>query len=192
MSRVIDGFDWDISPDLQFRLWYPARGSSGGWAAVWGDTIRGVERTVDPSGYATDVYATGAESLSPITRSTLGTREAGRWETVASWPDVSVAGTLAEAASATLADAEVVRPAYRLRVSPGAWTPTDAWLGDTHRIVVRRGRLDVDTTGRIVAVDIALDGAGGEDVTLTVDRRPVDLADRLLGMSGRLGTLERR
>jgi hypothetical protein len=194
LSQVIGGFDWDISPALEFQLW-PApdyRGATLGWAAVFGDTISRVKRAVDPATFATDLYGTAGDGTTPITRSATSRGPAGRWESTVSWSDVTVQGTLVEHTEASLAEAENLAPSYQLTVAPGTWTPADAWLGDTVRFVCRKGRLNVDTTGRIVQVDITVSDDGDEQAVLTLDRRPVSLVDRLMSTQDRLATLSRR
>ena len=194
LAAVIGGFDWDISPAMVFQLWpSPAyRGTAVGWAAVFGDTISKVKRDVDPATFATDLYGTGGDTTTPITRSAASRGAAGRWESTVSWSDVSVQSTLVQHTEAALAEAENLVPTYQLTVAKGRWSPSDAWLGDTVRFVCHSGRLNVDTTGRIVQVDITIDDDGNEQTVITLDRRPVTLTDRLISTQDRLATLSRR
>lgn len=197
LSEVIDGFDWEVGPDLKYRTWYPQRGSLRTWPAVVGDTIQEWQRTVDTGQYATDIWAVGGEvNGAPLraTASIVGPHgPGGRWDRLVTYSDVTVQTTLDEHADAAVADASVIRPSYVLTPKLDAWTPDDAWLGDTTRIVIQSGRLDVDTTGRIVAISIDIDDAGGvERPVLTYGRRPADLADRLLTMRDNLAALSRR
>lgn len=197
LSEVIDGFDWQISPHLEYQTWYPQRGSAVNWAAVWGDTVSRVRRTVDTGDYATDILALGGDSSSGsrlrASDRVVGPRgPGGRWDRSVSYSDVTEASTLVEHAEAALADASVIRPTYQVTVRPGMWTPEEAWLGDTTRIVVQSGRLETDTTGRILGIKIDVDDEGEERVTLTYGRRATTLADRLTSMDGELGALARR
>lgn len=193
LSQVIGGFDWEIGADLQFRVWHPQRGSVVPWVADHGGTIADVERDGDSQDFATDLIGYGGEGTTPVVRSVTPPRgPAGRWEATMSWTDVTKQTTLVEHTEAALADMSTLTPSYKLKVKRGAWTPSDAWLGDTVRFICRSGRLDVDTTGRVLQVDIALDEDGGEEVTLTLDRRLPRYEDRLVSMADQIATLSRR
>ena len=49
--------------------------------------------------------------------------------------------------------------------------------GDVVPLVVRSGRLDVNTTVRVVAIGFAVSDDGAEDVEVTVGRPALQLAD---------------
>lgn len=194
LGAVIDGFDWDIDPDLAFQLYYPQRGTARDLAIVWGDTASQVDRKVDTSDYATALRCSGADSLTPVTRVAAGiaTAPEGRWETQIGDSDIAKAVTLGDKADAALLERSVILPAYTATLRAGVWSPSTLWLGDTCRVVVRSGRLDVDTTARVVQIDVSVDDNGAETVKVTFDRTPADLSRVLAGMRGRLTDLERR
>ena len=85
-----------------------------------------------------------------------------------------------------------IRPAYRVTLVPGRWDPALMWLGDAVRLLVRSGRLDVDTVLRIFGLVVELDENEVETVQLDLGAHPPALVDRLNDTAARLDRLERR
>jgi hypothetical protein len=87
----------------------------------------------------------------------------------------------------------VIRPVWTVKLRRGAWDgPDHIWLGDTIRLIVMSGRLRTDTTLRVFEVDISLDSAGGEDITLALGGPRLDPRRRAKDTERRLRNLERR
>ena len=207
LSTDISGFNWSVDPAPGLagvvRFWYPQRGTSRStWVAHYGSTVTDVARVVSTTTYANysmviggDPDNTGApllaESLGPGYVDPVGNPE-GPWMTVTAQPDVTVAATLQQDADGYVALYGDLEPAYTLTLAPGRWSPADAWLGDTVRIVVRSGRLDVDTAVRITAIGIDVDDNGRETVTLTAGIPPPGLGQLLRAVDRRLDKLEVR
>lgn len=198
LGDVIDGFDWDISPNLEYRTWYPHRGSSAAFAAVHGDTVTRVRREVDTSDYATDVFGYGATNQDTnLTSMYLASAPSsrgpgGHWDANFSNPSVTVAATLQEQTEADRLRRSVITPSYECTLRAGVWAPSVAWLGDTTELHIDSGRLNVHTTGRIVAIRISIGGSGEETVTITYDRRPISQADQLAKVMDLLAALNLR
>lgn len=201
LSDYTGGFDWDISADLEFQLWHPGRGTTQPfWAAVWGDTITALTRTVDPALFATDVIASGADHGPnpgdpgpPAVR--LGVTPhgpPGRIETYLSFPDATTTDTLTAAAQANLDRSSTITPSYEATIRAAEWTPEEAWIGDIVRLVIHSGRLHVDTTARIVKVDWRLGDTGADEIKLTFDRKPSDELDRIGAIQDQLLALIRQ
>jgi hypothetical protein len=196
LSKVIDGFEWDISPEREFRVWYPERGVASDFVAVWGDTITALSRQVDPSQYANAIRFSGADGVTPTTRTAPDLDSGlypGRFELQAGDTDITNTTTLGEKADAELAERAVIRPSYTVTLAPGVWDgPATFWLGDLCRLVVRRGRLDVDTEARVHEIAVTDDGDGGETVEVTFGRPPSSFLRRVTRDAARLDRLERR
>lgn len=194
LGAMVDGtglsFDFSIEPDMTAHIYPHGRGSTVAWSAVWGVNVSSITRTVDPTAYASDIVGIGDPSTTPHVSSRTP-RILGRWELAESWSDVTIQSTLNAHADGALILADWY-PSYELTLSPGVWTPADAWLGDTIGVHVTSGRLDVHTTGRIMAVKFDIDDQNVETVTLTLDRVIPNLKDRLGVLGGRVGNLERR
>jgi hypothetical protein len=195
LSDVDGGFDWDISPEMELRTWYPARGASRDFAAVWGDTVTAVRRQVDPSQYANTIRFSGAEGVTTTTRSVAGLadRVEGRFEAQSGDTDISTTTALGEKADWELSERSVIRPSYTVKLKPGVWDgPATLWLGDTCRLVVRRGRLDVNTEARVHEIAVTVDDSGGEEVDVTFDRPRASFVRRASRDAARIDRLERR
>lgn len=190
LASMIDGFDFSIEPDMTAHVWYPERGSAVSWAAVWGRTVSALTRTTDPSSFASDLLGIGGDGTTPHTSSRTP-RTLGRWESTESWSDVTVQSTLDAHTDGQLVLDDWI-PAYSATITPDRWTPDDAWLGDTIGVHVHSGRLNVDTTARIVGVTITIGDDDTEQVDLDLARVVPNLKNRLGALAGRVGNLERR
>lgn len=203
LSEVINGFDWDVlSPtagELLLQIFYPRRGVDRGVVLELGGLVAAVSRDVDPSRYANAVRGTGQEpdgGVAPtpveIAVPDVGTRPEGRWDT-ASGESITTQAALDERTDWRLDQAQVIRPAYTVKLRRGAWRgPDHIWLGDPVRLVVMSGRLRVDTVLRVQTVDIGIDENSTEDVTLTLGAPKPSFAQRATATEKRLATLERR
>jgi hypothetical protein len=195
LSDVDGGFDWEISPELEFKVWYPGRGVARDFAAVWGDTVAGVRRQLDPSQYANAIRFSGADGVTPTTRTLAGLadRVEGRFEAQSGDTDISTTTGLGEKADWELSERSVIRPSYTVTLRSGVWDgPATLWLGDVCRLVVFRGRLAVDTEARVHEIKVTTDGNGGEVVEVTFDRPRASFVRRASRDASRIDRLERR
>lgn len=191
-----DGFDWDIDPaTMALKVW-ARRGRTAGVVLDLGGLVSTVRRNVDPSSYANAIRVNGDAALLDIaTREAadLASRPEGRWDGQYGDTTIRDATTLAERADWRIGDAQVLQPAYTVTLRPGKWAgPDHIWLGDTCRLVVRSGRLNVNTTLRVFEVSVELDDDGGETVSLTLGAPMPDVRRTLAAQSLRLDQLERR
>ena len=194
LGRVIDGFEWDVSPSLVLRFFYPRRGNPVPLILEYGRNVSHVRRTVTSTAFANAMrYSGGVVNDMPL----AVLREAapgseGRIERQSGNPDVSLVATLVEQADGAFAEAQVIRPAYRVTLMPGTWSPNRAWLGDTVRLIVRSGRLNVDTELRIMTGIITVDENEGESVEMELGATGASLVRQLTDTNTRLDRLERR
>ena len=195
LADVVDGFDWDIGVSLTFDLYYPRRGRPKDFVAHWGSTVTSLRRSVDPSGYANAVRVSGATGTTAVSSAVadLASRPEGRWEAQVGYTDVSNQSTVAEKAAYELAERSVIRPSYTATLRPGVWQgPGALWLGDECRLVVRSGRLDVNTTVRVHEVAVSADDDGNETVDVTFDRPRSSFVRRVTDAERQVVNLERR
>lgn len=201
LAAVVNGFDWEIDALRKLNIFFPWRGSSGVDFAISydrsGGNVSQVTRSVDPSTYANAVRVSGATGVTPSSQAAgdLATRPEGRWELQYGATDLTTSTAVTETALRLLGEASLFRPAYTVTLAADSgWTPSVFWLGDVCPIRIRRGRLDVNTTAKLVEVEVTIGGDGDETVALTFDRPPVK--DRLLRdirrLAGRVEGLERR
>lgn len=207
MSTDLPGpYDWDVTPATDHAgvasLWYPARGIPRAFVAEYGATVSNVTRAVSTTTFANYSMVTGmtpadgslppfAESFGPGWTDPIGNPE-GAWMMVSGQPDVSVLATLQQDADGNVALYGDLEPSYTVTMVNGRWSPDDCWLGDTVRLIVQSGRLNVDTSVRITAVSIELDDNGTEVATLTAGIPPPGLGPLLRAVDRRLDRLEIR
>ncbi|MEU7814136.1 hypothetical protein [Pseudonocardia sp. NPDC049154] len=204
LSEVIDGFDWDITPDgaaaLKLDIWHPQRGIDRGVVLEYGGLVASVQRQVNPQDYANAVRVSGQipeggdTAPTPVERtaSDITTRPEGRWDK-AFGTSIVTATSLAERGDWQLDQAQVVQPSYTVKLKAGAWQgPDHIWLGDPTRLVIMSGRLRVDNVLRVQEVDISITEAGDEEVSLTIGAPKPDYRRRANDVERRLRELERR
>lgn len=202
LSEVLDGFDWDIEPEsassLLLNVWYPERGSDRGVVLILGGLAASVQREVNTSAYANAIRHTGDSILAPVEQDAAGLADPGafpqgRWDLALGDDGLTTQAALDERAAWQLAQSQVVRPTYTVRLKAGGWQgPDHIWLGDTVRLIIPSGRLAVDTTARVHEVEIAMDGNNSETVTLTLDGPRPDFRRWPSAIEQRLKNLERR
>ena len=196
LSKRDFGFDWSIDQNRQFNVHYPVRGSVRAFAAVYGGNVRSFSRSLDPSQYANSVVSTGTDAennpiVAKTTVETIAEEPQGRWERL----DSSTAKTPAELllkAQGVLSASAALTPSYTLNMLPGLWTPDDCWLGDSIKVVIRKGRLIVDDFYRVQSITITTRDDGGEEVALTVGQPVMSSVNRLWFYGRRITELERR
>lgn len=190
-------FDWWTDPDMVLQMASPTRGTFRDFSAVYGETIGSGSRTVDPTQYANHVAGIGdPEATTRYTSQAadLASRVEGRFEAVWADPDLTVQATVNARTDAERVSRELILPSYAFKLTKGAeWSPEDLWTGDTCRLVIRAGRLDLNIVERVETVDISIDDNGAESVSVTwgTDRRD-NQARRLRLLGQRLDNLERR
>jgi hypothetical protein len=86
----------------------------------------------------------------------------------------------------------VLLPTYTLTLAPGFYYEKAFAMGDTLPLIVQSGRLNVNTTVRVVGLTFETTDDGTEVVTLTVGRPPTSLADMLSAQAADIRALSRR
>jgi hypothetical protein len=197
------------------NLYWPQRGVVQPFVAEWGITVASLSRSVNSTDFANWVRLDGTPTGDGSTKAALYSvasgdalanpqlHPEGLWPVLDSNPDVTVQATLDQQAAGELAQLSTVTPAYTLRLVPGAWInpgqwpgvaagPGSVWLGDTITLRIRSGRLNVNTTVRVLGLDFDIDDSGQERITLTVGRDPVTLASILEDQAQLIDALTRR
>lgn len=194
LGRVNNGFEWEIDANLGFNIFYPTRGTTRDFVCEYGATVDRVSRGVDPGEYANVVRYAGDETTTAVTEETVGiaSRPEGRFEVALGDTEVSVQATVADRAEWQLAMRHEIRPSYSLGLRPGKWPgPDGLWVGDTTRIVVRHGRLDVNTEDRVEEITVSVDDVERVDLTFGESLRRRRARERR-SVLRRLADLERR
>lgn len=185
------------------RLFWPSMGSARtDMILVYGGNIASLSRTVASNDYANHVRTLGNNGSSdPAAAQLAGTavNADASSTTVGWWPyadaagsDVNQQATLDQRAAGLLAGMGVLVPSYSLTMTPGAYSWLFPRLGDTVPLIVHSGRLDVNTTVRVVGITYDVGDDGDEDVTLTVGRPLSSLGDLLARTTTAVDALARR
>jgi hypothetical protein len=192
LSEAVNGFEWDISPDLQFVPYYPVRGNQDSTFLLdYGGSVSGYTRTVDPGAFANVLRLSGNGS-GVFTADDIANSAAGRWETNVGNLDLSQ--NAIDARGPYMLAQQGLLPSYSLKLDPAKWPgPDELWIGDKPRLVIRSGRLDVDTTDlRVTEMRFDIGDDETEAITVQLGYRPANQYVRLRSASQRLDRLERR
>jgi hypothetical protein len=215
LAHVQGGFDYAASPVSavspagadQLRIYFPQQGVTRTDPVLeYGGAVSGVTRSVNSSDYGNYVRIVGnngnddplaaqlyAETWSADAND-IGRIPVGLWMDADSAPDVTDPATLAQQAAGHLTRSALLVPSYSLRLTPGAYRRGAFGIGDTVPVVIKSGRLNVNTgdTVRIVGLNFVISDDGAEDVELTVGRSLTSLADLLTAAASDINALARR
>jgi len=219
LANVLGGFDYDAYPSADgnasplpypagidaLRVFYPVQGTTrADMALVYGSTVSTVTRSVNSADFANYVRLLGNNGESDPAMAQLvaeawtsdaatGTPGAtGLWMTAENASDVTLQNTLNEQAQGTLALMSTLIPSYSLGMRPGAYRWGFPRMGDTVPLVIQSGRLNVNTTVRVLGLTYDIGDDGQEDVELTVGRPAVTLAALLAANRRDVNALARR
>jgi len=208
MSNDQNGFDYDVDPQMfpgnsRLRIWYPQQGvTRDDVTLIYGGTVSGITRTVASSDYANYLRVTGATptgannplwaeawnaDANDVTRTPVGL-----WMRAENASDVSIQSTLNDKATGLLDVYGLLVPSYTVTMRPGAYSWGFPNMGDTVPLIVRAGRLDVNTTVRVVGIAYDIGDDGQEDIDLTVGRPLSTLYSLLRRMNTNIDQLARR
>jgi len=195
LAAADGGFEWDIDPDLVYRVWHPQRGQDTSVVLQYagsGGNVRSLDRAPDPGGLATVVIATAQGALVPEVAVSADVATVGRWSHVEGVADADSATTLEEAAAGLLADREALHGTYTAVLQQGVWEgPDHLWLGDTCRLVIQSGYRFEERLLRVQQIDVAVDESDRETVTVVLDRPSAELDRLLRRQAERVTDLER-
>jgi hypothetical protein len=198
LASLSPGFDWDITPEREFVL-FDERGSDKGVILDYGGLVSAVGVNFDPSTYANAVRVSGDDTTTAQFEAAtdIGTRPEGRYEAQLGLTDITTDATLASRATRLLAEREQIKSSFQVTLRNGdtdliRWGGLDdIGLGDTCRMVVRSGRLDINRLVRVFEIRVAIGADNNETVTLTLDAPEETFVDRIRRQQARLETLER-
>lgn len=166
MGRVINGFDWEIGPDLAFDMWHHSaggRGSADVAVLEYGSLIKSFQRSRRDFSNAWTTYGDDETTTPRVsTAADVGTDPRGRWENSRSFTDISVQSTLNDRGDYLLENGNG-RRSWTLEMVLGAWGgPTELWLGDTFTLAIDVPGLAVDSLCRVIELSVSL-GDSDED-----------------------------
>lgn len=185
------------------RLFWPSQGiARPDVVLVYGGNVSDVARTVNSGDYANHVRSLGnSGSADPAAAQLVGVAASADASstTVGWWPygdsapsDVNQQATLNQRAAGVLADMGVLVPSYTLTMRPGAYSWGFPNMGDTVPLVIQSGRLNVNTTVRVVGLTYDVGDDGDENVEIVVGRPLSSLGDLLARTATAVDALARR
>lgn len=198
LSEQVNGFDWEIVPTsataLQFNIYAPSRGSDKGVVLEYGGAVASGKRLVDPTEFANAGRFTGGlDTLTPVDYFASGSPPEGLWDITEGYPEVIDQDILNARAAWRIAQLNVLVPTYSLALKDGFWLgPSHIWLGDTVRIIIKSGRLNVDTETRVQEIRINIDDEGNEHVELTTGPFAYNMYESIRKLLSRVNKLEFR
>jgi hypothetical protein len=213
LANVINGFDYDVLPGGggasldSVRLFYPYQGvQRTDVQLMYGTTVAAMTRSLNSADYANYQRTIGNNgTATPNAAQLIGeaynsdtnnvtVASQGLWMDGDNVSDVSVAQTLNDHANGNLNRSAVIVPSYSVQLRPGWYDPmVGPNMGDVVPLIVNEGRLALNTTVRVLGIDYAVsDDVLGEDVTLTLGRPDVTIADIFSASAADVDALARR
>jgi len=169
IGNLASGFDWDVSPAMALDLYYPQRGLNNGIGLEYGKSVSSFTRVKTPSTFANDDIVTGGAGTTIVETgsATVATDLQGRWDGTYSYPDITEQATLVARGSWLVARTSLLVPTYTAKLAPGFWKGTShIGLGDTVRLLVKRGRINDNLLLRVLEIPIDIGDDGSETVQL--------------------------
>ena len=197
LAKVLSGFEYDVLPFNPpwsqtadaLRIFYPAQGiARPDVALVYGSNVATVTRTVSSQDYANFVRVLGNNGSSDpavaqwyseawnTDANNVTVNPVGTWMSTDNASDVAIQTTLNDKAAGDLNLSGVLIPSYTLTLVPETYSYGSPNMGDTVALVIKAGRLNVNTQVRVMGISYAIGEDGDEDVQLTVGRPVTTLA----------------
>jgi hypothetical protein len=205
------GNGWAAMAD-GFQIYYPSQGvTRTDVALVYGANVAKVQRQITSDDYGNYWYSLGNNQSASAGTAAFYADQAnadasgtvvGLWADVDTGnADVILAATLQQRVAGDLNRMGVLIPTYTLTLRPGSWYLSGpggavrngfANMGDTVPLVVKHGRLNVNTTVRVMGITYNIGDDGDENVDLVVGRPITTFADVLGGPASDVEALLRR
>ena len=210
LANVISGFDWAVQPYRAnnmdaLAVFYPQQGvARTDMVLQYGSTVSSLTRTVSSDDYANYVRVLGNNGSSVPTAAqfyserwntdanNVTVNPVGLWMNADNAADVVVQSTLNDQAAGDLALYGTLVPSYTAAMRPGAYSWANPNMGDTVPLIVNAGRLNVNTSVRVLGISYDVGDDGDEDVTLTVGRPATSLVQLLTQADRDVDALTRR
>jgi hypothetical protein len=186
----------------QLRLFFPQQGVvRTSPVLAYGSTVSRVQRQVTSADYSNywrelgnngTSDPTAAQLVAEATNYDANGAVVGLWATPENAADVTLYATLNARAQGNLNRFGVLIPTYTLTLRPGFYYAGALNMGDTLPLVIMHGRLQVQSSVRVLGITYDIGDDGQEDVTLVVGRADTTLVDVLGGVAADVDALARR
>jgi hypothetical protein len=221
LAKLTSGFDYDVKPLCMLnnasaqvavnsatrdamRIFYPQQGvTTPGVALVYGSNVSKIQRQVTSADYS-NYWRTLGNNGQPDNSSTQTYGE--NWNadaagtTVGTFMGVDSASVstptqtwLTSAAQGKVGLFGTLVPTYVLTLTPGWYYWGALNMGDAVRLVVKSGRLNVNTTSqRVLGITYNIGDDGQEDLDIVVGRATTTLGGMMRGQDASINALSRR
>ncbi len=181
MTEIDDGFDYEMTPDNEWRTFYPQRGNETNLIFELGKNIGSVQYTIDAEELTTKVYGLGAgdgrgRCIAPITN-TQGLSDYGLLEETIELSDMRYYDDLYATAKEYLKRHKYPRAQPQMTVMTSDPPFASYSVGDRVRVIAKHGYIDFDKTMRIVSENVQVDNTGHEAIQLFFDEVQVPAGD---------------
>jgi hypothetical protein len=213
-----NAFDYDLAPLEQsvvgagnatydaLRIFYPRQGVIRTAPALYyPGNVTALSRQVTSADYSNYWRTIGNNQNTTQNAAQLygeaytGAASAGQAGAVGLWmsgdsqaDQIDVTNWLTQVAQGQLNIYSVLMPTYTLTLAPGSYYENAFAMGDTLPLIVQSGRLNVNTSLRVMGLTFETTDDGTEVVTLTVGRAPTTLVDMLGDQAADIRALSRR
>ena len=216
LAAVIGGFDYDLVPAPAWpggsgcdvlRVFHPFQGVTRNTPLVYGTTVAGFTRSTNAANYAnywrtlghaldggsdddpTQLFAESwNDDVNDVDRLAVGT-----WMGADNAADVSDPDTLQEKADGNIETSGQLVATWTVKLRPGRYYYGTAEIGDVVPLVIHKvGRLDTETTIRILGLNYAVGTDGDEDIEVAVGRPTASLMDVLTRADRDVDAIARR
>lgn len=211
LAKVQGGFDYDLAPGAdvygydRVRIFYPYQGVLRTFPQLmYGSTVSTVTRTVLSSDYANYQRVLGNNGSSDpaapqlfaeawnTAANNVTVSPQGLWMAGEAAADVTLQQTLADKANGDLGRSGLVTPGYAVGLRPDGYSWGNPNMGDVVPLIIQAGRLNVNTTIRVLGITYDIGDAGQEDVSLVLGRPDTTFADIFAGNDQDIQALIRR
>ncbi len=170
-----NAFEWDIDPDLVFKVYKPTRGKrTPTFLADFGGSVLSYDTQFDPNGYANifTVQGNGSYNATLITDEGRRPPAAGVFEEFINDGQLTTPALVDSRAFwlGTYNGQLELCKTYNLELSNSRWAgPESCWIGDFIRLSIVDGALNVSTDQmRVMDMHISIDAGGYEGVAISV------------------------
>lgn len=178
LSAVRDGFDFTITPDKTWTIFYPERGQRTDNVFEYEKNIGGYSYDVDASEMANEISLIGGgqdeDTMVAVAQSSSSLDDYGLFQAAIAWKDVRHISTLRMHAREELRLRQLPRQQPQIDFQ-GDDPPYGGFgVGDYSRLVIHDGYFDVDDQFRIIALTTQLSDEGRESVQVFFEQELVE------------------
>lgn len=175
LSAVRDGFDFEITPNGEWRVYYPRKGQRTAWTAALGKNVTAIDYAIDAWETATEITAIG-EGEGDATRLSVAANAAalaqfGLLQESIALKDVRRQSTLDDHAAEELRLRQrAFENAPSVTLNEGDPPFGAITVGDEIRIRAAKGYIQIDDFRRVIQRLVTVNNQGVERTTLSWDQ----------------------